>query len=163
MTYVGPSLARLHADYAKAHRIDEHAPAAAREAIEVDVPVGLVWQRLADVPAWHTNLEPGVKAIELPAGVRVDAPFARTAGGVRMRARFAVVDGERELAWSGSALGLKVVHRFALEPLGPSRTRVVVEESMAGPPLAVLFTTDRLRTLLRNSLHVLKRAAEEAR
>ena len=77
-----------------------------------------------------------------------------------MRARFAVVDPEHELAWTGSAFGLKVVHRFVLDPLGTTGTRVFVEESMAGPPLAALFTTDKLRSLLRSSLQTLKGAAE---
>jgi hypothetical protein len=160
LTYAGPSLATLHAEYAKEHRIDDRAPLSGREVIEVEAPVSLVWRRLSDVPAWDANLEPGVKGIKLPQGVRVDAPFTRTAGGVRMRATFAVVDPQRELAWTGTALGLKVVHRFVLEPSEPTATRVLVEESMAGPPLAALFTTDKLCRLLRRSLKTLKDAAE---
>jgi hypothetical protein len=161
LTYVGPSLAELHTDYAKQRRIDGRAPIAGREVVEVDAPVGVVWQVLSDVAAWATSLEPGVRDINLPEGVRVDASFTRVAGGARMRARFAVVDPERELAWTGSSFGLKAVHRFVLEPLSATSTLVVIEESMAGAPLAALFTTDRLCELLRRSLCTLKAAAEE--
>jgi hypothetical protein len=161
LTYAGPSLAVLHAAYAKQHRIDNRAPLHGRETMEVSAPASVVWRRLSDVPAWNANLEPGVKDVDLPDGVRVDAPFARTAGGVRMRARFAVVDPEHELAWTGVALGLKVAHRFVLEPCGEGGTRVVVEESMAGPPLAALVTTVKLRSLLRRSLQTLKGASEQ--
>ena len=160
LTYFGPSLAQLHGDYAKKSRIDERAPIAAHEETTVHAPAGVVWQKLSDVPAWATNLEPGVRKINVPSGVRVDARFSRTAGGARMRSRFAVVNPERELAWTGSAFGMKVVHRFTLEPLSTTSTRVVVEESMAGPPLAALFSTGKLRALLRGSLGTLKAAAE---
>jgi polyketide cyclase/dehydrase/lipid transport protein len=162
LTYFGPSLAELHADYAKLGRIDERAPIAAREETTVDASAAVVWQKLSDVRAWASNLEPGVRRISVPDGVRVDARFSRTAGGARMRARFAVVDVERELAWTGSAFGIKVAHRFTLEPLSGTRTRIVVEESMAGPPLAALFNTGKLGALLRDSLRTLKAAAEGA-
>ena len=59
LTYRGPSLTALHEEYAKAHRIDEHAPLAGRRQIVVDTPVDRVWRTLTDVLAWDTNLEPG--------------------------------------------------------------------------------------------------------
>jgi len=93
---------------------------------------------------WHTTLEPGVRRIRLPHGVQVDAPFTRSNKRVRMRARFALVDPDRELAWTGSGLGSRVVHRITLEPRPDDTTKVVAEESMAGPLLSILFSTTKL-------------------
>jgi hypothetical protein len=134
----------------------------ARAEAVINAPVDAVWAKLSDVAAWDTNLEPGVRRIRLEAGVTVDSRFFRTVKGARLRARFAVVDPERELAWSGVSLGVKVVHRFVLASRGPSQTFVVVEESMAGPPLAAAFSSRQLREVLRQSLETLRRASEVA-
>ncbi len=160
LTYRGPSLAHLHEDYAKEHRTDAHAPFRGRREIVIAAPVDRVWRTLADVPSWNTNLEPGVKNIRLENGVAVDATFRRSINGARMTARFAVVQKDRELAWTGQAFGAKAVHRFVLEPEAADTTRVVVEESMAGPLLAFMFSTTKLVDLLDASLRTLKSAAE---
>jgi hypothetical protein len=57
---------------------------------------------------------------------------------------------------------VKVVHRFVLSSRGPTQTFVVVEESMAGPPLAAAFSSRRLNDVLRQSLQTLRRASEAA-
>jgi len=162
LTYRGPSLTALHEEYAKAHRIDERAPLAGRRQIVVDAPVDRVWRTLTDVLAWDTNLEPGVKDIRLENGVTVDSKFVRSNKGARMTARFAVVKRDRELAWTGQAFGAKVVHRFELTPRTDETTDVLVQESMAGPLLALVFNTRKLTNLLEESLHTLKSAAESA-
>lgn len=161
LTYLGPSLSRLHRDYAKQHRIDQSAPIRGRRELVVNAPLHRVWLTLTDVPSWGTTLEPGVRKIRLPDGVTVDGRFTRTNNGARMVARFAVVDADRELSWTGSAFGAKVVHRFEIEPGPHETTRVTVEESMAGPILAVLFSTSKLHAVLEESLATLKAAAEE--
>jgi hypothetical protein len=71
-------------------------------------------------------------------GVVVGTQFTWRNGQTRLRSRFAVVDQERELTWTGSAMGVKVVDRHVLSVAGAHRTRLVTEESMAGR-LAVLF------------------------
>ncbi len=112
--------------------------------------------------AWDTNLEPGVKDIRLENGVTVDSKFVRSNKGARMTARFAVVKRDRELPWTGQAFGAKVVHRFELTPRTDETTDVLVQESMAGPLLALVFNTRKLTNLLEESLHTLKSAAESA-
>ena len=160
--YPGPSLAELHENYAKKHRIDDRAPFRGRREVVVTAPADRVWAILSNVTAWDKNLEPGVHDIHVEQGVVVDAPFTRTNKGAKMKARFAVVDQQRELAWTGSvAGGAKAVHRYFLEPLPGSTTRVTVEESMAGPILALAFFSNaKLHALLENSLATLKSAAE---
>jgi hypothetical protein len=160
LTYRGPALAELHERYAKQHRVDPMAPIRARREIIIDAPVERVWARLSDVPSWGTNLEPGVKNITLERGVSVDGSFVRSNKGARMRATFAVVQPNTEIAWTGSAFGVKVVHRFELTPVNTNATKVVVEESMAGSLLALLFSTRKLVNVLDLSLATLKTAAE---
>jgi hypothetical protein len=115
--YVGPSLQKLHEDYAKKHHIDEKAPLRER----------------------------------------------RTNKGAHMKARFAVIDEERELAWTGVAVGgAKAVQRHCLESQPDGTTKVTVEESMAGPILALAFSNAKLTALLQTSLGTLKAAGEAA-
>jgi hypothetical protein len=159
--YTGPTLRELHDDYAKKHRIDDRAAIKGRREIAVAAPPAKVWAVLSDVPHWDVNLEPGVHDIRVPDGVRTDARFTRVNKGATMKAQFAVVEPERELAWTGSAFGAKVVHRYVLEPRPDGGTRVIVEESMAGPLLALLFyTSAKLTGLLQTCLATLKTAAE---
>jgi hypothetical protein len=134
-----------------AHRSEQRSQAA---------PVERVWARLSDVRSWGTNLEPGVKNITLEGGVSVDGAFARSNKGARMTATFAVVRPNQEIAWTGSAFGARVVHRFELTPSGGQETTVAVEESMAGPLLALLFSTKKLVKVLDSSLATLKAAVE---
>jgi hypothetical protein len=145
LTYRGPALRVLHEGYAKNHRIDDLAPIHARREITVNAPARHVWQILRDVSRWADTLEPGVKGIQLNHGVQVEALFTRSNQGVRMRARFAVLDENHEIAWTGS---------------DETTTRVLVEESMAGPLLGLYFSTAKLTALLEASLRTLKAAAE---
>ncbi|WP_020386439.1 SRPBCC family protein [Kribbella catacumbae] len=158
--YTGPSIAVLHEEYAKKSRIDDRAAIQGRREITIAAPIERVWQKLSDVPNWATNLEPGVKDIQLENGVAVDSRFTRVKGGAKMKARFAVVNGPQEIAWTGAALGAKVVHRFTLESVSENTTRVVVEESMAGPLFGLLFNNKKLDAVLVESLETLKLASE---
>jgi hypothetical protein len=53
------------------------------------------------------------------------------------------------------------VHRYTLEPLTDDATKVTVEESMAGPLLAVVgFTQAKMIGLMQTCLETLKAASE---
>lgn len=158
--YTGPSIAVLHEEYARKSRIDERAAIQSRREITIAAPIERVWEKLSDVPNWDTNLEPGVKDIQLENGVTVDGRFTRVKGGAKMKARFAVVNSPHELAWTGAAFGAKVVHRFTLESTADNTTQVTVEESMAGPLFGLLFNTKKLDAVLTESLTTLKQASE---
>lgn len=160
LSYRGPTLETLHQEYAKRHKIDEHAPVQAHAEVTIEAPVARVWQKLSDVSSWRTNLEPNVRDIRLADGVRVDGEFRRRLNGAGVRARFAVVDARRELSWSGTSLGVHVVHRFTLEPVGPDRTHVLVEESMAGRPVIAVITAKGLTRTLQQSLETLRDASQ---
>ncbi|QNE20302.1 molecular chaperone Hsp90 [Kribbella qitaiheensis] len=158
--YTGPSLAVLHEEYAKKGRIDDRAAIQGRREAVIAAPIDLVWQKLTDVARWDTNLEPGVKDIQLDQGVTVDGRFTRVKSGAKMKARFAVLEAPREIAWTGAAFGAKVVHRFVLESTDDDSTRVTVEESMAGPLFGLIFNNKKLDAVLVESLATLKQASE---
>ncbi|WP_433007199.1 SRPBCC family protein [Kribbella sp. CA-294648] len=161
--YTGPSIAVLHEEYAKKSRIDDRAAIQGRREITIAALIERVWEKLSDVASWDTNLEPGVKDIQLDNGVTVDGRFTRVKGGAKMKARFAVIEAPREIAWTGAAFGAKVVHRFTLESTDDTTTtttRVAVEESMAGPLFGLLFNNKKLDAVLTESLTTLKKASE---
>ncbi len=158
LTYRSPDPEVL-AGYAREHRVDAAEPIQAKASITVDASVETVWTVLTDVANWADSLEPGVSNIDLSHGVTVGAPFHRSASGFRMHARFEVVEPQRELAWTGVALGVRVVHRFELESQGP-RTLVRCEESMGGAPLAILYSSAKLQSATEASLQSFKQACE---
>ena len=158
--YTGPSITILHEEYAKKSRIDDRAAIQGRREIIIAAPIERVWEKLSDVPSWNSNLEPGVKDIQLENGVTVDGHFTRVKGGAKMKARFAVIDAPQEIAWTGAAFGAKVIHRFTLESTDENTTRVTVEESMAGPLFGLLFNNKKLDAILIESLDTLKQASE---
>jgi hypothetical protein len=159
ITYRGPSLATLHEQYAKNGRIDDKAPIRGGRAIMVEAPAEAVWRTLVDVERWPETMEPDIKHVSVPDGVVEGAEFTRKIGRAEIRAKFAVVNANRELAWTGSAFGANVVHRFALEPANGA-TKLIVQESMAGRFLGTFFNVEALNGSLERNLRLLKRASE---
>ncbi len=141
--YSGPSIGVLHEEYAKKGRIDEKAPITAAYEVRIETPVERVWELLSDPPNWET-FDPDIHDVHLDSGVKADARFTWSNGKVRMKSRFAVVDAAREITWTGVASGAKAVHRHVLEPTGDGgATRLLCEESMAGPLCPSCFSTTR--------------------
>ncbi|MEW9527841.1 SRPBCC domain-containing protein [Microbispora sp. NPDC049125] len=156
--YSGPSLSVLHDDYAARGRIDTDAPLVSTSHLVVDAPVGRVWEVMADLASWP-SWSSGIEIVEL-SHVRPGAPFRWKMNGVTLRSRFAVVDTERELTWTGTFFGYKAVDRHVLEPIEGGRTRVTIEESLAGPLLPLLYGQGKLRANHERWLADLRRAAE---
>jgi uncharacterized protein YndB with AHSA1/START domain len=159
--YSGPSIGVLHEEYAKKGRIDEKAPITATYEVRIEAPVERVWELLSNPPDWGT-FDPDIHDVHLDSGVKPDARFTWRNGKARMKSRFAVVDAEQEITWTGVAYGAKVIHRHVLEPTGGGgATRLFCEESMVWPLLALFFDSAKLQTGLKKWLTTLKTAAEE--
>jgi uncharacterized protein YndB with AHSA1/START domain len=161
--YGGPSIGVLHEEYAKKGRIDEKAPITTAYEVRIEAPVERVWELLSNPPDWGT-FDSDIHDVHLDSGVRADARFTWRNGKARMKSRFAVVDADREITWTGIAYGAKAVHRHVLEPTGDGgATQLLCEESMAGPLLTLFFNSAKLQAGLEKWLSALKRAAEERR
>ncbi len=157
--YRGPSVRVLHEQYAMQGRIDERAPVTSASELRIEAPAARVWQLLADPAGWPDVL-PGRRVLRLDGGVTEGAEFSWAMGRNRISSRFAVVDPERELSWTGVAMGVKAIDRQVLTPTPDGATILRLEESMAAPLLGLLFSADRLRAQHEQWLHAVKRAAE---
>lgn len=157
----GPPMDVLHEQYAKQGAIDENAPVRACQEVRIDAPVGRVWALLSNPKAWP-RIDPRIHSVRLPSTVRPDAYFHWANGRSRITSRYAVVEPNRELTWTGASGGVRAVHRHLLEPVSGVQTILVSEESMSAPLLGVLFPTHKLRESLRQWLSAVKRAAEQS-
>jgi hypothetical protein len=157
--YTGPSLTTLHEDCAKRHRIDTAAPVTSSSTIDVAAPIDRVWRALVDLQTWH-EWAPHVAVLQ-HGDVCPDEPFTWRTGGFSIRSRFAVVEEKRELSWTGVFFGFKAVDRQVLELLEARRTRVTIEESLAGPLLPLLYSAAKLRVNHERWLNALKRFVED--
>jgi uncharacterized membrane protein len=157
--YAGPPLKELHEEYAKKGKIDENAPVKSVEAITIDAPVATVWQLLGDLRNW-TRWRSDAHVTRL-GPIEPDAPFRWKIRGASIRSTFAVVAAEREIAWTGVAMGwIKAVDRCRLASTEDGRTTVTMEESMSGPLLTFFYTSGKLRKGHQDALRMLKTAAE---
>lgn len=158
--YTGPSIDSLHAEYAKKGRIDPRAPVSAKQEVIINAPAGRVWSVLSDPAGWPL-IDEAIHDVELDGPVTEDTRFDWSNGKARMKSRFAVVDPERELTWTGTSMGAKAVHRHVLTADGDGRTRLLSEESMAGPFLTLLFPSSKLAAGMDNWLDGIRARAEE--
>jgi hypothetical protein len=160
--YSGPPLPVLHEEYAKRGKVDEQAQLHEMARIDIAAPLSTVWQVLVDVagwPRWH----PKIRSVTLdPAGVRVDAPFRWVSGRSTINSRFAVVEPEQELTWTGVSTGVRAVHRNVLRELPGGQVHLLTEESMAGAVIGALLPGRFLRKSLQEWVDLLKNAAEAA-
>jgi len=159
LLYRGPALEVLHENYAKQGRIDDQAPVLARSCVDIDAPVTRVWEILGAVMDWPT-VDAAISKVQLPAGVEVDAPFAWANAGARVKSRFAVVNRDSELTWTGVSFGARAVHRHILRATSGNGTRLESAESMAGPLLTMMYNSSKLNDGMTRWLTAIKAAAE---
>jgi hypothetical protein len=156
--YRGPAIDVLFEQYARRRRIDGLAPISASCELVIDAPVERVWDVLSRPLGWP-DIEPGIRNVRLHADVVEGTRFTWRNGRTRLTSRFAVVEPGRELTWTGSALGTKVVHRHLLAPTSDGTTHLRSEESMAGPLLVLFFSEAKLHAALEKWLNAIASAA----
>jgi hypothetical protein len=159
LLYRGPSLRILHEQYAKQGRIDEGAAVTAARSVRIDATPRRVWQVLSAAESWP-DFAPAISAVDLPRGVAPDAAFAWTNGRARIKSRFAIVEPQRELTWTGVSSGARAVHRNVLQPLNDHQTQLQSAEFMAGLLLSLFYNSKKLSAALEDWLMAVKAAAE---
>lgn len=159
LLYSGPSLTQLHEQIAKKGCIDENAGSVAKDSIDIEASVSTVWKVLFDIANWP-EFNPVVSNVILPNGVKVDATGSFKLNGFPVRFTFAVVDPERQLTWTGVSLWTKAIDQLSLEPIGKSKTRLHLNESLAGAFVPLMSSSKRLHAQHKSSLESFKRAAE---
>jgi len=162
LLYTGPGIEALHAQYAAQGRIDTKAPVTASREIVIAAPMATVWALLSDPRGWG-RIDPAIHDVRLDGEVAPGTRFAWRNGRARITSRFAVVDPEREITWTGLSSGAKAVHRHLLAARDENHTHLMSEESMAGPLLPLFFGNAKLAATLDNWLTAIKTAAQQAR
>jgi hypothetical protein len=159
LTYRGPSIDELYAQYASKGRIDSQAPIVAAYEIEVNAPVERVWEVLSNLEEWP-SVHQEVSHVQNDEGVVPGAQFTWRNGRTTLSSRFAVVDQHHELTWTGTSMGAKAVHRHVLSEAHDEHTRLATEESMAGSLVALFFSSAKLEASLEQWLRAISAAAE---
>jgi hypothetical protein len=127
----------------------------------VVAPAAEVWDVLSDPRRWG-RIDPAIRDVRLDGEVRPGTRFAWRNGRAKIRSRFAVVDPGREMSWTGVSPGARAVHRHLLAAQDERHTRLVSEESMAGPLLPLFFGSAKMAGALEAWLAAIKAAAERA-
>lgn len=151
----------LHEQYAKQGTIDDNAPVRACEEVQIDASVERVWGVLSDPTAWP-SLDERIHGVRLLSSVKTDGYFHWAHGRSRILSRYAVVEPNRELTWTGAATGVRAVHRHLLEPVATDQTILRSQESMSAPLLGLLYPRRKMRLTLRRWLYAVKTGAEQS-
>ncbi len=157
--YQGPPQAILHNHYAKQGRLDEAAPIRSSSSIVIAAPVAQIWAVVINLPAWPF-IAPIFQDVKLASTVAVDAEFSFRLNNFPIRARFAVVQPNAELTWTGTSLWFTAIDRITLTALSVETTRLSMEESFSGILAKPLMNSSRLQAQHRQWLEAIKRAVE---
>jgi hypothetical protein len=141
-------------------QVNENAPIILRHEIEVLAAPGIVWEVLSAIegwPAWNAEVQSASLEGELAEG----ASFRWKAGPSTLKSKLVRVVAPEQIAWTGTSMGLNVIHVYDLESRD-GKTLVRTAESAEGIP-ARLFRgpiKKRMDTALEVGLDALKAEAE---
>jgi len=144
---------------ARAGAIESGAPIKASVEIVIQAPAEKVWSVLTAVnnwPKWQSD----IKEAEMIGPLESGTAFTWRSGGTRIRSKIALVEPNKEIAWTGTALNATAVHVWKLEQLPGNKTLVKTEESMSGFLLTLFYSSQELQTIDQTWLDRLKREAE---
>ena len=143
--------------------INRNAPATADGELRIDADPETVFDVISGIDRWP-SWNPDVKSVRVEGPVQPGTVFRWKAGPSSLTSTLRVVDPPRELAWTGTTMGIKAVHVFRFQA-SDGATLARSEESWAGL-LASLLKGYSRRTLdkgIRSVLEHLKSEAERRR
>jgi uncharacterized protein YndB with AHSA1/START domain len=141
-------------------QINLKAPAIAQHEIIIQAPLATVWQILTDIDRW-SEWYPLVSQSKLEGSLAPGSRFRWKSGGAAIQSTIREIEPERQLSWTGKALGTQAIHIWKLEPQAEG-ILVKTEESFEGW-LVSFFKGTMQRTLdssLQAWLTYLKQKAE---
>jgi hypothetical protein len=72
-----------------------------------------------------------------------------------------LLEPDRRLSWTGTAFSARAIHVWELKATPDGGTLVTVKESMNGPLMKLLYSSDKLAASETDWLTALKQAAEK--
>jgi uncharacterized protein YndB with AHSA1/START domain len=140
--------------------INWNAPATADGELRIDADPETVFDVISGIDRWP-SWNPDVKSVRVEGPVQPGTVFRWKAGPSSLTSTLRVVDPPREIAWTGTTMGIKAVHVFRFQA-SDGGTLARSEESWEGLIARLLKGYSR-RTLdkgIRGVLAHLKTEAE---
>ncbi|HSO51668.1 MAG TPA: SRPBCC family protein [Actinomycetes bacterium] len=140
--------------------INRNAPAIADGELRIDADPEIVFGVISGIDQWP-SWNPDVKSVSVEGPVQPGTVFRWKAGPSTLTSTLRVVDPPREIAWTGTTMGIKAVHVFRFR-VSDGGTMARSEESWEGLIARLLKGYSR-RTLdkgIRSVLAHLKTEAE---
>ncbi|MCB9555374.1 MAG: SRPBCC family protein [Deltaproteobacteria bacterium] len=141
-------------------KINDRAPAHARDDILIAAPLELVWQLHCDVDNW-ANWQPDISRAKLDTPLAIGASFTWKAGPAAIASRIEAFEPQRTMGWSGKAMGARALHVWHFDRRG-DQTYVETAESLEG--LVIRMAGRKAQAMLektcRRWLEALKAEAE---
>jgi len=155
----GDSLAALNR-LAVVGSIHEGAPVTTHLQIQIAAPPAKVWALLIDAPSWPKWQKP-IESVTAAGLLENGMRFSWRTGGTNIRSQVQLFEPERRLGWTGTAMTANAVHVWELKPESGDQTLLTMKESMDGPLIAKLYSSQELGKAGNEWLLALKRAAEQ--
>jgi len=141
--------------------IDRAAPVIAVHKIDIEAPLGSVWQLHTDVNAWPT-WQTDITAAHLDGAFEPGVSFDWTSYGFSITSTVYVLAERSRVLWGGTSGGITGVHEWLFSET--ATVHVTTSESFAGEPVEA--DAAGMQTLLDASLVAwlghLKAAAESS-
>jgi uncharacterized protein YndB with AHSA1/START domain len=140
--------------------IQQDAPVKATVAMQIAASPAKVWDLLIDASAWP-NWCPQIESVKAPGELGMGTRFVWKSGGTTIHSEVHLVEPDRRLSWTGIAYPARAIHVWELKATPDGGTLVTVKESMNGPLMKLLYSSDKLAASETDWLTALKQAAEK--
>ena len=140
--------------------INRNAPATAEGELRIDADLSTVFSVIAAIDRWP-SWNPDVKSVTVEGPVQPGTVFRWKVGPSSLTSTLQVVDPPREIAWTGTTMGIKAVHVFRFQA-SDGGTLARSEESWEGLIARLLkgYSRKTLDKGIRSILSHLKTEAE---
>jgi uncharacterized protein YndB with AHSA1/START domain len=140
--------------------INQNAPALAEGELYIEADPATVFSVISAIEDWP-SWQPDVKSAKLDGPIQPGTIFRWKAGRNSLTSRLEIVDPPREIAWTGTTMGIKAIHVFRFDSRHAG-TVARSEESWEGfiPRMLKGYSSKTLDTGIRTVLSHLKTEAE---
>jgi uncharacterized protein YndB with AHSA1/START domain len=145
---------------AAAGSIHEDAAVKTHLQMQIAAPPAKVWALLIDAPSWP-KWQKNIESVSVKEPLAEGTQFSWRTGGTDVHSQVQLFEPEHRVAWTGTAMMIaKAVHVWELQPTADGQTLVTMKESMDGPLMAQMYSSEKLSEAGRAWLAALKEAAE---